>query len=223
MSNRKRRAGDNPGRARAALRPPALLASVSLLALASLALAACGGSSSAANAASKSSAASSTGAGANGAGRFAALRACLEKQGVKLPAPAAGAHPGGRFAPGGVPGRPPGGFHLASGAARSKLQEALSKCGAGSFRGARFRSPAVKAALEKYAACMRENGVNLAAPNASGSGPVFNTKNINTSSAAFKSAESRCRSDLPGLFAHGAPPSGGATGGSSGAGAPATG
>ena len=33
---------------------------------------------------------------------------------------------------------------------------------------------------------MRENGVNLPAPNTSGNGPVFNTKGIDTSSATFK-------------------------------------
>jgi hypothetical protein len=56
---------------------------------------------------------------------------------------------------------------------------------------------------------MRENGVNLPAPNTSGKGPVFDTKGINTSSAAFKSAESKCRSDLGAAAGGGGPPSGG--------------
>ena len=56
---------------------------------------------------------------------------------------------------------------------------------------------------------MRENGVNLPAPNTSGKGPVFNTKGINTSSTAFKSAESKCRSDLGAAAGGGGPPSGG--------------
>jgi hypothetical protein len=44
---------------------------------------------------------------------------------------------------------------------------------------------------------------------------VFNTKGINTSSTAFKSAESKCSSDLPAGFARGGagaaggPPTGG--------------
>jgi hypothetical protein len=45
---------------------------------------------------------------------------------------------------------------------------------------------------------MRENGVNLPTPNTSGNGPVFNTKNVNTTSAAFKSATAKCQSGLRG-------------------------
>jgi hypothetical protein len=45
---------------------------------------------------------------------------------------------------------------------------------------------------------------------------VFNTKGINTNSTAFKSAESKCSSDLPAGFARGGagggPPAGGAGG-----------
>jgi hypothetical protein len=63
---------------------------------------------------------------------------------------------------------------------------------------------------------MRENGVNLPTPNTSGNGPVFNTKGINTSSATFKSAQSRCQSDLPGGLA-GRAPNGGPPGGVGGA------
>jgi hypothetical protein len=59
---------------------------------------------------------------------------------------------------------------------------------------------------------MRENGVNLPTPNTSGNGPVFNTKGLNTSSATFKSAQSKCQSDLQGVGggpSSGAPPGGG--------------
>jgi hypothetical protein len=79
---------------------------------------------------------------------------------------------------------------------------------------------------------MRENGVDLPAANTSGKGPVFDTKGINTSSAAFKSAESKCRSDLGAAAAagggspNGAPPSGGSSppsGEAPAGGAPSTG
>ena len=69
--------------------------------------------------------------------------------------------------------------------------------------GARFKSPAFQAALAKFATCMRENGVNVPAPNTSGSGPVFDTKDIDTSSAQFKAAETKCQSDLSGAFRRG--------------------
>ncbi len=82
--------------------------------------------------------------------------------------------------------------------------------------GARFKSPAFKAALAKFATCMRENGVNVPAPNTSGSGPVFDTKGIDTSSAQFKTAEAKCQSDLSGAFRRGP----GAGGSPSASGAP---
>src|ERR1035441_8569871 len=45
---------------------------------------------------------------------------------------------------------------------------------AGHFKraGARVSSPAFKAALAKFATCLRQNGVNIAPPNTSGKGPV---------------------------------------------------
>jgi hypothetical protein len=53
--------------------------------------------------------------------------------------------------------------------------------------------------------------VNVPAPNTSGSGPVFDTKGIDTSSAQFKAAEAKCQSDLSGAFRRG--PSAGGAGG----------
>jgi hypothetical protein len=78
-------------------------------------------------------------------------------------------------------------------------QEALKKCGGGNFGGGgRFNSSTSKAALTKFVACMRENGVNLPTPNTSGNGPVFNTTGINTASSTFKSAQAKCQSGLRG-------------------------
>jgi hypothetical protein len=71
-----------------------------------------------------------------------------------------------------------------------------------------LNSAAAKAALTQFAACMRENGVNLPAPNTSGAGPVFNTKGIDTSSEAFKKARQKCQGKLGGAFDAGRPPGG---------------
>jgi hypothetical protein len=154
------------------------------------------------------------------------MRSCLRKEGITLPQRQAFRHshggaagaPGGGFPGGG------GGFgrHLPKGVSAEKLQSALKKCGGGfpggfhgGFRGGRgggFKSAKDKTALTAFAACMRENGVKLPAPNTSGQGPVFDTKGLDTSSQQFKSAVQKCHSKLPGPFAGqgGPPPSGGA-------------
>jgi hypothetical protein len=175
-------------------------------------LAACGGSSSS----STASSAKATAQNAGGQSRIASLRACLQKQGITLPSAPSGA--GGQ--PGAAPGNgtpPAGGATPPEGGSQSKVQEAIKKCGGGSFPGGGrpgFNGAAAQTALAKYSACMRENGVNLPAPNTSGNGPVFNTKGIDTSSAAFKSAQKKCQSDLKGAFGTGRPPAGGGEGGS---------
>ena len=73
--------------------------------------------------------------------------------------------------------------------------------------GARFKNPAYKAMLTKFAACMRENGVNVPAPDTAGKGPIFDTKGINTASTQFKTAETKCSGDLRNAF-HRAHPGG---------------
>jgi hypothetical protein len=87
---------------------------------------------------------------------------------------------------------------------RAQYEAAFKKCGGsvGGFGGARgsFNSAAGKQALAKFATCMRENGVNVPAPNTSGTGPVFNTKGLDTSSPTFTAAEAKCRSDIQGVF-----------------------
>jgi hypothetical protein len=171
---------------------------VLLLLLLSLALAACGGSSKGASS-SKSASASATGAARAPAGRFAAVRECLQKNGITLPkrtpgqqrAPGAGGFLGGGAGP-----------RLPAGVTRAQYEAALKKCGGAprsGFKG-RLSSPTLKAALGKFASCMRAHGVNLAAPNTSGKGPVFNTTGIDTGSARFKTAEASCRSGLGGLL-----------------------
>ena len=92
---------------------------------------------------------------------------------------------------------------------RTQYEAIRKKCGAnflggGGLRrglpgiGSRLQSPAVVQALAKFAACMRENGVNVPAPNTSGKGPVFNTKGLNTTGSAFRTAVTKCISKLPG-------------------------
>jgi hypothetical protein len=182
---------------------PRRSAASALVVLPVLVLAACGGSSSTTGTTNTTTAAASNSASATPqtagrSGRFAAARACLQKQGIALPTPSG--------TPGQAPGAAAGGPTPPEGVSRTKFREALAKCGLnGSFRGrgggARFLSSAAgRAALAKYATCMRENGVQLPAPNTTGKGPVFNTKGIDTTSQAFKSAQQKCRSDLPGPF-----------------------
>jgi hypothetical protein len=114
------------------LRPVSLALACLVLAVV---LAACGGGSS-----STGSVSTQAAQGRRGFGGFAAdpkIRACLQKQGVTLPA--RGNRPGGSGGPppgggagGGTPGYgpPPGGRRPGQGFARSpKLQKALKACG----------------------------------------------------------------------------------------------
>jgi hypothetical protein len=57
--------------------------------------------------------------------------------------------------------------------------------------------PAVAAALEKFAACIRENGVNLPPPDTTG-GRIFDTSHLDTSSPQFKAAETKYNGVLKG-------------------------
>jgi hypothetical protein len=188
--------------------------------LACLGIAACGGSSPSKNtSAGVSSSSPSAGAPAGGPQRFAAMRSCLQKEGITLPQRPAGQHPPygaahrGRFFGGSAPGFA---RHLPKGVNAEKFAAAIKKCGGG-FTGAHgrfFDSGRAKTALPAFAACMRENGVKLPAPNTSGKGPVFDTKGIDTGSAQFKHAYAKCASKLPGPFGgHGGGPPGPPAGG----------
>jgi hypothetical protein len=181
------------------------------IAAAAVVLAACGSSSSGSGGTTSSSGnnATTTQGGAPGGGRFASLRSCLQKEGINLPAPKGTP---GQQPPGGNGGGPGGFLKAPEGVSQSKFQEALKKCGAGNIprRGSRnLNSATARTALTNYATCMRENGINLPAPNTSGKGPVFNTSGINTSSETFKTAQKKCQSDLAGaLGGNGGSPSG---------------
>ncbi len=182
---------------------------VLVLVLASLVLAACGGSSGTSTTTASSASASATTpttGGTPGAapGRFAAIRECLQKNGIALPARKPGTRkPGQAPGAGGFFGG--GGLALPKGVSRAQYEAAIKKCGGfprGGFAGGThgFNSAAGKQALAKFAACMSENGIKIPAPNTSGKGPIFDTKGIDTSSAKFKEADTKCRTDLLGAF-----------------------
>jgi hypothetical protein len=184
-----------------------------MMLLASLLLVACGSSSkgSSSTAAASSKAKGAPAGKAHNAARFKALQECLSKQGITLP----NRTPGGQGAPPSSGGPPSGalgqegGPRLPAGVSRAKFDAALKKCGGADFggrglAGGRFNKPSFRKALVKYAACLRQNGVNVPAPNTSGKGPVFSTKGLKTNSPKFQQAEAKCDSIIRGAF-RGAP------------------
>jgi hypothetical protein len=200
---------------------PVGIAALALL-LAGLLLAACGSSSSTSSSATASASAGAAAGATPGRGpaRFNAIRECLAKDGITLPARKAGQNNGGPAGAGGLlggsTGRPKGAQKLPAGVTRAKFDEAIKKCGGpgqfgGSFkrRGSLLQNPSYRAALTKFASCMKESGVSVPAPNTSGSGPIFSTKGLNTSSASFRSAETKC---YPILRSAIVPPAGGSPG-----------
>jgi hypothetical protein len=224
-------------------RPAATAVTGVVLLLASLGLAACGGGSSSTTTSTSANASATTPAGTArtgvtgpGAARFNALRECLRKNGVTLPKRAPGQRRGGPGGPSGPSGflggaGGSGGPQLPNGVTRAQLQTAIKKCGGGGVRGqfqrrgGRLKNPAYLPALTKFATCMRENDVNVPAPNTSGNGPIFDTKGIDTHSPQFEAAEKKCQSLLSAAFRRtpGSAPGGGPPRSNEAPGASATG
>ncbi|HWX74755.1 MAG TPA: hypothetical protein VNZ05_05575 [Solirubrobacteraceae bacterium] len=171
---------------------PAALA----LALAVLALGACGGSSKSSSSSAgagastpRSGASTAPGAGGTAANRTYSLRECLERNGIKVP----GNGSGGLLGPGG---------QLPAGVSAAQLRAALRKCGIGplnipapkiqlkNLNKIALNSPAVKAALARYGACLREHGAPLPPPTA---GSSFSLAGVNTHSPQFRAAVAACR------------------------------
>ena len=183
--------------------PPRAWSILALLAVACLGLAACGSSSKTSSAAAAAAGTGVGGAGAGGArngARFAQLRACLQKDGINLPPRTPGARrpPGGGFFGGGGTGGPP----LPAGVTRAQYRAALKKCGGGTrFGQRRAITPAFRQAVTAYAACMRQNGINLPAPNTSGNGPVSapaqSTATPRSSPPPTRSARASCAAPSP--------------------------
>lgn len=198
-----------------ARRAPATLSMLVLLACCLL-LAACGGSSPAKRSSSpgaltsvRSSSTSSTSA-SPAPPRLQAVRACLQKQGITLPEPGSEAGPRGEGAAGRLllgAGAGPAG--LPKGVTASRMREALMKCrplrsDLHRLAPERIRSPVFRQVLSSFAVCMRHHGVTLPTPNSSGSGPVFDTRGLNTHGVRFRAAVAQCgslvRSALRGGF-----------------------
>ena len=156
-----------------------------------------------------------------------AIRECLQKSGINLPARPQGTRPPSGGGGGGFFGGSGGGLALPKGVTREQFQAALKKCGltrrfgAGGRFGAgrgRLDSPAFRQSLTGFSKCMDEHGVKLPAPNTSGKGPVFDTSGIDTKGSTFVKAEAACRGKLH-FFA----PRAGGEGGTGPAGGPPAG
>jgi hypothetical protein len=181
-----------------------------LVLAAALLLSACGGSSkssTSATTASRTNAGGGPGApnGANRA-RFAQIRACLQKQGIKLPQRPIVRGPGsGPAGPPPTGGPPRGGRQLFGG---TKFRDALRKCGFAPGQGRFNRSnPAYRKSLASFVQCVRKSGFNLPDPNLSGNGPVFDPSKINRNDPKFIAASRKCQSVLlPGRRPAGPPP-----------------
>ncbi len=146
-------------------------------------------------------------------------KACLKEKGVELPEFKGGE--GGP--PAGGNGEPPEGFEPPEGGEMpeggpsggeggpggEKLEEqkaAFEECGVEmpEFKGGpggeggkpNTNSAAFKKQINEYVACVRENGYELAEPNFSGEGPIF--EKAESESAEFKKASAQCQELLGG-------------------------
>jgi hypothetical protein len=197
-----------------------------MLAVGALVLAGCGGSSggSSTETSTTSSTGDSGSEGSTGSGGAAFEisdedRQCLKEKGVELPEFKSGEGPqtfqkgempeGGQMPEGGeLPegGPPAGGF---GGEGREEMTKAFEECGVempelkggpggATAEGARpnVNSAAFKKQVKEYVACVRENGYELAEPDFSGEGPIFDK--AESESAAFKKASEQCQSLLGG-------------------------
>lgn len=193
---------------------------LALSGLGALVLVGCGGTSGGSSAAS-TTAASATGSTDEGAGGPKTMeisdeaKACLKKEGVELPEFKGGE--GGRppMAEGGGPpagGEPPQGGEMPEGEPPGeggpggegfeKMRKALEECGVetGEFKGGPggrapdMSSAAVRKQIREYAACVRENGYELAEPDFSGEGPVFDRSE--SQGEGFKKASAKCQALL---------------------------
>jgi hypothetical protein len=180
-----------------------------LLALGALVLAGCGSSSSGSSTESATAASGgseSSGTEGKGRGGFEIseeAKACLKEKGAELPGFKGGEPPQGGEKP---EGGPPAGAGGPGGEGFTKMKQAFEECGVETpgFKGGpggeggapNMNSAAFKKQVDEYAACVREHGYELAEPNFSGEGPIF--EKSESESAAFKKASTHCTGLLGG-------------------------
>ena len=181
-----------------------MLGTTLALILGALVLAGCGGSSGASSTETSTTASASSGSESSGTeGKAGGMfniseeaKKCLKEKGVELPG-----FKGGEGGPPGAEGGPPaGGF---GGEGNGEMTKAFEECGVEvpEFKGRAGGAPKVNSAafkkqVKEYVACVKENGYELAEPNFSGEGPVF--EKAESESAAFKKASAGCQSLLGG-------------------------
>jgi len=198
-----------------------MLGMTRLLVLGALVLAGCGGSSGGGSTDTSTTASSSSGSeGSTTEGKAGGMfniseeaKACLKEKGVELPefkggegegGPPSGEPPSGAEGGEKPEGTPPaGGF---GGEGNEEMQKAFEECGVETpeFKGGpggeggapNINSAAFKKQAKEYVACVRENGYEIAEPDFSGEGPVF--EKSESESAAFKKASAKCQSLLGG-------------------------
>ena len=200
---------------------PALVATA--LVLAACGGGSSGGSSGEGSTTTSSGGAGAEGAEAKSGAKFeisAEDRQCLKEKGVELPEfkagegrppmgengeppegfepPEGGEPPEGFEPPAGGEGAPPqGGFgENAQAFEECGIEMGEFKAGPGGAGGPNVNSAAFKKQVKEYVACVRENGYELAEPNFSGEGPIFDKSE--SESEAFKKASEQCQSLLGG-------------------------
>jgi predicted small secreted protein len=187
-----------------------------ILVLVALVLAGCGGSSGGGST-ETSTTASSGSEGSTTEGKAGGMfniseeaKACLKEKGVELPefkgGEGKGGPPSGEPPSGTESGEKPEGTPPAGGFGSEEMQKAFEECGVeppefkGGPRGEggapNLNSAVYKKQVKEYAACVRENGYEIAEPDFSGEGPVF--EKSESESAAFKRASAKCQSLLGG-------------------------
>lgn len=119
------------------------------------------------------------------------LSACLARQGITGPEEPAHTEPSSDV--GGVLGQ--GGMRVPAGVARSHFEVALKKCGLGKIQvqGAPITNSTFRRQIVRLATCLRHSGFDIAPPNMSGTGPVFDTRRIDTASARWRISKRACR------------------------------
>jgi hypothetical protein len=178
------------------------IAALALISVA-LVLVGCGGSGGGSSTETITAGSAQEGARGGMSSISAEAKACLKEKGVELPEFKGdeGGPPADAEKPQGGP--PGGGF---GGAGSEDMKKAFEECGveAPEFKGGpggaagrpNVNSAAFQKQVKEYVACVRENGFELAEPDFSGEGPIF--EKAESESSAFKKASAQCQDLLGG-------------------------